>query len=265
MNQSKKEILQKKFEQEKFTYFKKLYYYSSLNSTNTKAKELIKKSLSNGIVILADKQTNGRGRFSRIWHSPPGGLYLSLVLPLIIPKQQLTILPLLIAVVIHDVLHKNSLNSTIKWPNDILINSKKIAGILIEHISKKDSDQFLIIGIGINANTDLSTLPTNLHNPTTSIMNEIQKEIDIIEMSLFLIRTFEKYYKKFLKTGPKEIIQLWKANSDTIGKEIKINLINKTIDAFAVDIDNNGFLIIKTSSGGLEKISSGDVEYVREN
>ena len=256
--QLNQQIFHQTLTNEHFTYFTKFYCYNSLESTNSTAKELIEKDSQHGTVIVAAEQTKGRGRYARQWVSSPGGLYISLAFHPIPPQKQYTLFPLLAAISVHFLLNKYSISSKIKWPNDVLVNTKKIAGILIETETKNPSKPILICGIGINVNNDVNNFPSKLLTPATSLIHETGRHIDLLTMTTRLIHIFEEHYTQLVKKGPEEIIDHWKQATDTLGKHIQITQQHTTIKGIAENIDSNGFLLLRSSSGELHRITSGD-------
>jgi BirA family biotin operon repressor/biotin-[acetyl-CoA-carboxylase] ligase len=255
-------IFYRQIKKEPFKYFHDFIYHDTLESTNTTGKEYVISEINHGAVIVAKTQTKGRGRYSRTWFSPPGGLYLSLVFQTKIPQKLFSIFPLLTANSVHLLLKKHSIPSTIKWPNDILVKQKKIAGILIECIQDTNQNHCLICGIGLNVNNHHESLPGNLLNPATSIIDEIGHKTNILNLIIQFIHTFEEQYEKLYEKKVDEVIDLWKKASDTLGKQIIIKQNNSTICGIAEDIDKDGFLILRTKSNNIKRITSGDCEYL---
>ena len=245
---------------QQYHHFSDFHYYPTVESTNKTAINLLQKNITDGTVIISKTQTQGRGRYHRTWYSPPGGLYLTFLFSTTILKSQIPLFPLLAAVSVNTLLRDYNIHSDIKWPNDILVNTKKIAGILLQSIHKH-SKQYIICGIGINVNIKIDTFPSNLLNPATSMLHETRKNNDIIQLIVELIHSFENNYEILLNIGPKAILADWKTNSDTIGKTIQITNEKEIITGIAEDITEDGFLIIRKKNGTKEKILSGDCFY----
>jgi BirA family biotin operon repressor/biotin-[acetyl-CoA-carboxylase] ligase len=236
--------------------------FEKIDSTNFKAKELAEKGYCEGTVVLSLEQTQGRGRFDRNWESPLGGLYFSIILRPNIKPKQATILPLLGALTVcKTITESTDLDVKIKWPNDVLINSKKSTGILLESDFKDDSINYVILGIGINLNIEISQLSKDLKASSTSISNEIGIKLDYFDFFRKILSNLEKYYKLFWDGKTDLILKEWKKNSDTIGKKVTIDTSSEKITGVAKDIDESGFLIVKTDEGKLKKITSGDCLY----
>lgn len=234
---------------------KKIIHLRKTASTNDACGNLISKNAEEGTVVIADEQTKGRGRFKRQWHSPnKDGLYFSILLK---PDKNLnhSFLSLCSGLAAANCIKKLfKLNAKIKWPNDILINSRKISGILIE---KKGS--FVIAGIGINVNNKLSSFTAELRNKATSIFIETKKNADKEIFLSKLLEEFERIYIAFLKRENNILIKKIISISDTMGKNIKIRNGDSFYEGYAIGIDESGALILKLKNDKIIKIYSGEI------
>ena len=215
----------------------------------------------NGALVLAESQTKGRGRLGRSWFSPKyKGIYLSLILrPKILPAVS-PVLTLMSAVSICEALKKTvELEAQIKWPNDVFIHHKKIAGILTEMNSEVDKVNFVVIGIGLNVNNDKKSLIAQ----ATSLKEQSAQTVSRILLLQELLRRLEANYFILEDKGAAPIIDKWRAFSLTLGKRVKVYCQNKHIEGCAVDIDQDGGLLIRKDSGLIQKVSSGDVMHCR--
>jgi BirA family biotin operon repressor/biotin-[acetyl-CoA-carboxylase] ligase len=245
-----------------YQFLKHFFVVSTLSSTNEKAKHLAQTSLQEGIVVIAQRQEHGRGRYKRSWFSPTGGLYLSVVLT---PKQVLdksTLLPLLGALVIRKSLEFYGLTAVIKWPNDVLLRGKKISGILLESESFKGNIPFVILGIGINLNFSVSCLPKDLQSTVTSVEQELGSSVDYLQFLDSILSNLDSYYDHFLKKNFDYILNEWKKYSDTLGRHVKMNTPSEEIVGTAVGIDDNGFLKIVTETQEIKTINTADCFYI---
>lgn len=222
-----------------------IFYYEFIDSTNDIAKDL----MGHGLLVIAERQRRGKGRRGRLWISPYGGLWFSLVVKL--NRICTPLYNLMAGVAVAKVIKKLGLNVCLKWPNDILINNKKVCGILSELIKDR-----IIIGIGINVNIDIQEFPIDLRGSVTSLMNELGNEVDREELLVNIIKEIENMYLKF---DENEILKNWKAFDITLNKYVKVLLNDKVIEGLAIDIDNDGALLIKTSSNELMRFYSCDV------
>jgi len=237
--------------------------FEEISSTNFKAKELALKNEEHGTIVISQVQKKGRGRFERTWESPEGGLYFSIILKPKIETLKATLLPLIGALSVCNTISSIAdLYVKIKWPNDVLINGKKVCGILLESESEKNNLKYVILGIGINLNTDMSILSPDIKLISTSISNEIGIKLNYFDFLNKLLINLDKYYKMFVEEKFESIIKEWKNNSDTIGKKVVIDTSTEKISGTAIDVDESGFLIVKTDVGEIKKITSGDCIYL---
>ena len=235
----------------------KIQYYTALSSTQEKAKALAKKGVYNTIVV-AETQTKGKGRFDRSWASGRGGLYCTIILKN--PKVDISKLPYMTfvaALSIVKALDDLQIKAKIKWPNDVLIDGKKVCGILSESMLGKE--QFVLIGIGLNVNQ--KKFPKMASRAPTSLLIETKKTFDTDKILGKIAHHFERAYPLFQKGRFSMIRNLWKKNTSTLGKTITIDTISKKIQGIAVDIDENGSLMVETKDGKLERILEGDISY----
>ncbi|MCK9431235.1 MAG: biotin--[acetyl-CoA-carboxylase] ligase [Candidatus Omnitrophica bacterium] len=241
---------------------KKIHYFDYLASTMDLAMQLGMQSAVNGTLVLAESQTKGRGRLGRNWFSPKyKGIYLSLILRPKIPPSVSPVLTLLSAVSICEAVKKvGGLDAQIKWPNDIFINNKKIAGILTELNAEVDKVNFVVIGIGLNVNNDKSALIAQ----ATSLKEQLGQPISRVGLLQELLRRIENNYSLFEDRGAKAIIDKCRSFSLTLGRRVKIYCQDKHIEGAAVDIDQDGALLIRKDSGLVQKVFSGDVMHCRQ-
>jgi len=241
---------------------KDIKYFKETESTNIIARE-IADSVEEGTIVIAESQTAGRGRMGRKWISPEGGIWLSIILkpriePLYAPR-----ITLLAGVSVAKTMQGFGLPAKIKWPNDVLIHGKKVCGILTEIGAEVDLIDYLIVGIGIDANVDTESFPEEIRDSSTSLKKEMGKEINRVEFVRKLLEEFELLYLKFKKEGFTKILEEWRNMSATIGEWVKISTQTHTIYGEAIGVDNEGALILETSDGQLEKILAGNCEHLR--
>lgn len=240
---------------------KKVIYYDSIDSTNTAAYNLAKEGADEGVVVVAEKQTRGRGRLSREWVSlKHKGIYFSVILrPKITPFQAPKITLVAAVSIALAIRETTGAQALIKWPNDILLNGRKIAGILTEMEAECDSIQFLILGIGINVNNKSSELPKG----ASSIYNETDEKISRIELLRNMLKKLEESYLLFRKEGFSPIRKEWSNLSATLGRRVRATCMHKRIEGEAVDIDSDGALKIRLDNGFHERVMAGDILLLR--
>jgi len=236
-----------------------IYYYESLPSTMDKAAEFVSSNAPEGTLIIAEGQTKGRGRMGRAWVSPKyKGIYFSLIIkPKILP-QQAPVLTLISAVAICRALKQQlGIEFQIKWPNDILVNNKKIAGILTEMSAEMDIVHAIIIGAGINVNNTEASLPDG----GSSLKEITGQKINRLSILQSILRCFEKEYLQFLEQGVEPTLSDWRHFSLTLGRRVKLNTNDKRhqIIGEAVDIDSEGGLLVRLDSGLTERVMAGDI------
>ncbi|MFL0196581.1 biotin--[acetyl-CoA-carboxylase] ligase [Clostridium sp. WILCCON 0269] len=240
---------------------KKIIYLESIDSTNNKAKELADKGEDHGTVVISEEQTGGRGRLGRVWCSPKyKGIWLSIILrpdlnPMKIPK-----ITQIAAAAVIESLNAFNIQAKIKWPNDIILNGKKICGILTEMNAELNKVHYVIVGIGINANLTRDDFEEDILNKATSIKIETTSTLDRKSFVGALINKFEYLYEEFhQKQTIKSSIDICKSNSAVIGKNIKIIKRGTETLAKALDLDDNGGLIVQHEDGSLENLISGEI------
>ncbi len=218
----------------------KVYNFSSVSSTFDKAK-----NLPVGSVVVASIQTKGKGRFKRSWSSSKGGIYLSIVLS----KQNPNFLTFIAAISAYKAIKDTyNIETTIKWPNDLIYNKKKLCGILTK-VSDKS-----IVGIGINTN---NKIPSSLKNKAISLTEINEKSVNNKKIINKLLNHFEKYLKLLKSKKYSKIIKDWKKHS-FLGSKVKVKTLGKTFSGIAHNVDKDCFLIIK-SKGKKITVREGDV------
>lgn len=242
---------------------KTIYNHDIVDSTNDIANGLAKEGIKEGTVVVAEVQNYGKGRLDREWFSPKGGLWLSIILRPDIEPSEAIKLTLMAGVAVARTLRSlYNLDAKIKWPNDVLIEDKKVCGILTEVRSYENRIDYIILGIGINANFDLGDLPKEIRNLSTTLRGEIGKELELEKLLLALLMEIDKYYE-ILKTGDtNRILSEWKELSATLGRGVKISTLKETIEGIALDVDDIGALIVKTNDNIEKKFLTGDCVHV---
>ncbi|MDD5505048.1 MAG: biotin--[acetyl-CoA-carboxylase] ligase [Candidatus Omnitrophica bacterium] len=240
---------------------RRILYYNELDSTNTTACELAKKTKGEGAVVLAEKQNKGRGRLSRSWVSPTGkGIYMSVVLKPDMPVCQAPLITLMAAVSLAQAIRDAcNVQAYIKWPNDIIIKGGKVAGILTEMEAEPDRIKFIVIGIGINVNTALTQLPRG----AVSISHVLGEPVSRQALLTVVLEKLENNYILINKSGFSGLRLAWKNMSTTIGKKVRASCMRKVIEGIAYDIDTDGALNIQTNDGQIEKVTAGDLVELR--
>ena len=216
---------------------KELYVFKEVASTNTVAKFLSMHNVANGTVVISEKQTQAKGRSGKSWESPLGGVWLSIISLEKIGVEE----------------------PEIKWPNDIMINGKKICGILTEAIAKFNTVENVIIGVGIDANLDVSQFPKELQAGTTTLKEELKREGNENLLIKIFLEEFEKISELFNHEGYEVILKEWRKRSYSIGKIVEVREpFNTYYDGYVVGINKEGALIVEKIDGTLKKVISGE-------
>lgn len=251
---------QKPHETQHTTLGFKIYHYNNVSSTNDIAKEIAKKNNEEKIVILAETQKCGKGRLGRQWISPKGGLWLSIILrPQISPKEALKLTFITSSAVAETIKAMWGLETEVKWPNDVLVNGKKICGILTETSTKENIAEFVVVGVGINANIDLKSFPSNLRDTVTSLKHELGCEIKRNALTKNILQNFEHRYKRLRKGLWSVLLQEWKSLATFFGEQVEVTSFDEVLVGEAWDVDKDGALIIRLEDGVLKKVVIGDV------
>lgn len=229
----------------------RIYDIDTVDSTNNKARKVAESGGKEGTIIVARKQVKGRGRLDRKWQSPLGGLWFSIILRP--PVKNPTPLTVIFGAAVSMALESQvSIPCRFHWPNDILINEKKVGGILLESKFKGDEVEYVIAGIGINVNFHAHQLSGDLLVEPTTIMDERQEPTPMSALFASILNKLEKTYFKFLNQGPGPLIERYKNRCITIGRRVKI--INSgeiaEADATALDLSDDGGLLVELFSGG---------------
>lgn len=239
-----------------------LKFFEQVDSTNLYAKRIAEGGFIDGTVIMADEQLNGRGRLGRTWISPKGkGIWMTIMLkPKISPADASKVTLLAACTVCKAIEEISGLYTEIKWPNDIVLNGKKLCGILTEMSAEIDEINYLIIGIGVNVNNELEDFPEELQAIATSIKIEKCGVTIRKELAASIINNFERYYKGFIKTGSiKDYLSEYKERSAVLGKEVRVTSSTIEIQGTVVDISEDGQLKLELYDGSIKEIISGEV------
>lgn len=237
-----------------------IHYYDTIDSTNKEAKR-IASSENEGTVVISEGQTEGKGRLGREWISPKGkGLWMSIILKPHIEPFKVGSITLLGAASVYKGLKKMNIDSGIKWPNDILIDDKKVCGILTEMSAELNLVNYLVMGIGINLNLDEEDIPKDLKDKATSIKINQKRKIDRKELLGNILNEFEKLYIPFRDSGDSSRgIEVCRKNSATIGREVRLIRGKEERIGKAVDINDKGELVVEFDDGKTENIFAGEV------
>ncbi len=226
-------------------FAQKIIYYREVESTNDEIKRLAEKGYHEGTLVIAEKQTMGKGRLGRSWISPPTGLWFSILLRPPIPPRDAPKLSLLAAAALQETLCKEfHIQTKIKWPNDLLVNGKKICGILTEMKGEMDRVSYVVMGVGINVNQEVNDFSGELLNTGTSLRIIKGKEIDRVVLLRKYLETLEGFYLDYLENGFDRTREACVKNSHTLGNTITIFSGDQKFTGKAVNLGMDGALIL---------------------
>ena len=234
---------------------KHIQYHEKIDSTMDEGRRLAIEGTDNGTLIVAENQHNSRGRLGRVWRSKPGNIYLSLVL-----YPEIDLLPAIGIIsslaTARSIERATGLNTEVKWPNDILVNGKKVAGVLMECSLKEARVLYVVLGVGINITFDTSDLP-ELSDTATSLTSELGREVN----RAFVLRNFLHDFDNLYQSAMTGIVPLeeWKLKMQTLGRVVTVYSDDFSYTGVAEDIDEYGSLVLRFPDGQTSVFSSGDV------
>jgi BirA family biotin operon repressor/biotin-[acetyl-CoA-carboxylase] ligase len=234
----------------------------TVDSTNKAAKRFAETGLPGFSCVTAEEQTEGRGRLGRDWFSPPGsGLWFSILLrPVTITPAEAAPITLVTAAVLADFFNQTlKLPVQVKWPNDLLVNEKKLGGILTELKGEPDHIDYLVIGIGLNISQTSEDFPPLLRDKATSLLLESGVLHDRTALLLQLHDRLFKAYRQFFEEGFRPFSAQWKKHNTTLGREVKIRLAGQTVCGTAEAITDQGALVLKETSGAEIIVNYGEI------
>lgn len=242
------------------TLGREMVYRPETGSTQVLAKSLATAGAASGTVVICEKQTGGFGRLGRKWHSLPGSVSFSVVLrPAIHPLEALKF-PIIAGVAVAGAIERvTGLNPRLKWPNDIILGGKKAGGILTEMAAEIDRINYLIIGIGLNANTSKSQIPEDIKNMATSLKIQCRREISRVRLIQVILEELESLSDGFQRAGFEPVRKRWEELGCTIGNQVYFIRDGKTAEGEAVAMDDDGALLVTQADGTLAKVLYGDV------
>ena len=223
-------------------YKNNILYFKEIDSTNTYCK-INSKNLNNKTIVIAEKQLSGRGKNNRKWFSPKGGLYFSILLKNNFSIQEISFFPLIVSLAVHNSLKEFNINTSIKWPNDILFNNKKLAGILLESKISKESLSTLVIGIGININSDLPS--TEIEGKFISLKNSIEILPTNEKLLYNIINNFNTLTNNLNNNKILSILDQYKQNCILLNKKVLLTSNNLNKSVLVLDINEDGSLKVK--------------------
>ena len=245
---------------------KMIHYYYEVESTNNEAKQAAARGVPEGCIVVAESQSGGRGRVARGWFSPAGkGIWLSVVLrPPFLPHHAPKCTLLAAVAVTRAIRQVTNLPCGIKWPNDILLNGKKLAGILTEMSAEMDAINYVVIGLGINVNIAYDDFPEELRSIATSLLVAGGQPVLRADIVRAVLQEIETLYHRAIHNGFTAILSEWRELSVTLGQVVNVVATDEQYSGKAADIDEEGALLVNTPAG-LRRVIAGDVSIRRQS
>lgn len=237
----------------------KIHFFKEVDSTNDLARKFADEGATEGTVVIAESQRSGKARRGKKWISPSGGVWMTIILRPDVPPTKAPQITLVTGVAVAETLiQEYNLDVGIKWPNDILIGDKKVCGILTEVKADLGTVEYVLVGIGIDLNVDMSRFPPELRGGATSLKEELNREIKGAELVQKFLQNFEFYYNEFKEGKFQNILKTWRKLSKTIGNYVEVHKKGRIVKGEAVGINKDGVLIIELDDGTLRKVISGE-------
>jgi BirA family biotin operon repressor/biotin-[acetyl-CoA-carboxylase] ligase len=237
-----------------------IVFSDTVASTNDLAKELAALGAMDGTVVLAETQTRGRGRLCREWISPAGGLWLSTILkPKLEPSHACKLVFVAGLAVANTLRELYDLAVATKWPNDVLTNGKKMCGILAEMNTMGRRLNYVVLGIGINANFEVKVFPEALRESATTLQKELGGKVNLERLLRVLLEKLESTYDLFTSQGFPAVMDEWKSFACFLGRHVEVMNTNEEFDGLALDVDGDGSLILRLEDGSMRRVLVGDV------
>lgn len=242
-------------------FIRDIYVLAETASTNEVAKKKAIAGAPQGTIVLAEKQLAGKGRMGRTWVSPAGsGIWLSIILRPPIRPAQAAQLTFVNAVGACTALREQiNLPVTIKWPNDLMLNERKICGILTELSAEIDRVNYVIVGLGLNVNQRRQDFPADIQDKATSLASESGNSFRRVDLLLAVLNSIEKSYKEYCHEGFRPILGKWRELNSTLGREVHVVTQDESYYGIAEEVDEEGKLLVRKANGRLESVLAGDV------
>jgi BirA family biotin operon repressor/biotin-[acetyl-CoA-carboxylase] ligase len=239
-------------------------FFEETDSTNIQACRFGDVGGEDGLVVIADRQTAGKGRMGRQWESPGGmNLYVSILLrPAILPFDAPKLTFLSAVAVCRAIAKCTELTAQVKWPNDVLVNGRKVAGLLNEMSSETEQVHYVVLGVGVNLNMQEDQFPEELRYPATSLQIESGKPVSRLEFARVLLQEIDLLYQQLFIKGNQSIIDEWSRLCELTGKQVQVDCGGHKIDGVMVGVADDGALRVRKQTGEIEKIYAGDVRPV---
>lgn len=241
------------------------HFFETTGSTQDACRALADAGAPEGTLVVAETQSAPRGRLGRAYVTPPGGLWFSLLLRPERAPEEIILLSLVAAVAVHGAVQEGTgLRPTVRWPNDLLLDGRKIAGILIELQSEQDALRYVILGVGLNVNVRAEDFPAGLRPIATSLLEALGHEVPRVALLQRLLERLEAQYDRYLAEGPEPVLEAWLRLPNILGQRVTVYAPGETWSGRATGLDHEGALLVQADDGGMRRVLAGDVRLVTE-
>jgi BirA family biotin operon repressor/biotin-[acetyl-CoA-carboxylase] ligase len=233
-------------------------YLERCGSTQDAARELAERGVAEGAVVVAEVQEAGRGRLGRSWHSAAGGIYATVVLRP--PPRALRALSLAASVAVARVLGLLGLDAKVKWPNDVQVSGRKVCGVLVEAAAEPGGAAYALVGIGLNVNNEL---PPELAGAAATLRGLLGRPVPRLPLLLKLLEELDDVYARVREGRWSEVLREWRGRSSTLGRIVRVETPEGAFTGLAVDVSEDGALLVRLESGELREFHAGDIVHLR--
>ena len=244
----------------------RVVFLAQTDSTNVQARMLADQGAADGTVVIADQQSSGKGRLGRFWVSPSAvNLYLSIILRPDIPLLEAPRMTFLTAVAVAEAIEAcGDFTPQLKWPNDVLLGGRKIAGLLNELSAETERINYLVLGIGVNLNMPADMFPANLRSPATSLFVASGAKVSRLDFTRNLLRRVDALYRQYLDEGFGPILAGWERRCHMIGCRVEVDYQHSRVTGTVTGLDEDGALLLRLPTGTIERVLAGDVTLIPE-
>jgi BirA family biotin operon repressor/biotin-[acetyl-CoA-carboxylase] ligase len=239
-----------------------MHHFEEVSSTNALARQMMREvgcEVQPGTVLIAEQQTGGIGRLNRVWMSPEGGIWATIVVkPDIDVENTFVIMAAASLALAKAIRHEFGLSALIQWPNDVFIGDKKVAGTTLELSADKGRIRYCLIGIGVDVNLSVEKSMPSLSNIVTSLSDELGHEVERAKFFAVFLKEFERRYAMILKGETEPLLREWRSLSHTLHRSVRIRTLHEGFDGEAIDIDERGALLVHRDDGDVERVIAGD-------
>ena len=241
---------------------REMHHFGEVTSTNALARQMMHEvgcEVQSGTVLIAEEQNGASGRINRAWLSPEGGIWATIVLmPKTGVENSFCIMAAVSTALAKAIRKKCNLKALIRWPNEVFIGTKKVAGTTMELSTEGGRIRYCLAGIGVDANISIEKSMPTLRSIATSLSDELGEKIDRAPLFATFLNEFERRYQMILKNETEPILREWKSLSDTLYHRVRIRTMREGFDGEAMDIDETGTLLVHRDNGNVEEVIAGD-------